>query len=155
MEAIWTSVVAVLGTLLGSLVTYIFQRLASVRSEEFTRSEALRHERTATYSAFAATVEDYRWGQANRWFRLQEDPDGEAYITARDEAHRLRTVARQALYRVKLLTDEPEVVVAAEHAYECTRVVSDAQVHADWGARSAEAKQAIEAFVSRAAPLVR
>jgi hypothetical protein len=155
MEAIWTSVVAVVGTLLGSVITHTFQRLASRRSELFTQSEALRQERIATYSAFAAAVEEYRRGQADRWYRKQEDPDGEAFITARDEAHRLRTVARQALYRVKLLTDHGEVILAAEQAYQCTREMSNALDQADWDTRDAQAKRAIEAFVSHASPLVR
>ncbi|GAA3080634.1 hypothetical protein GCM10020000_78110 [Streptomyces olivoverticillatus] len=155
MGAIWTSVVAVAGTLLGSVITHTFQRLASRRGELFTRSEALRQERIAAYSTFAAAVEDYRHGQANRWYRKQGDPDGEAFITARDEAHRLRTVARQALYKVKLLTDDREVTLAAELAYQCTRDVSIAQDQRDRDSRDTQARQAIEAFVSRAAPLVR
>ncbi|WP_236244346.1 hypothetical protein [Streptomyces sp. CC210A] len=154
MEAIWTSVVAVAGTLLGSVITHTFQRLASRRSEVFTRSEALRQERIATYSAFAAAAEDYRHGQSDRWYRKLEDPDGEAFLRARDEAHRLRTAARQALYRVKLLTDDREVVLAAERAYRCTSEVSHAQEQADRDARDTEAKQAIEAFVSRASLLI-
>jgi hypothetical protein len=155
VEPIWTSVVAVVGTLLGSVITHTFQRLASKRGELFTRAEALRQERTVTYSAFAAAAEDYRRGQADRWYRKQEDPDGEAFVTARDQAHQLRTVARQALYRVKLLTDERDVVLAAERAYQCTRDMSTAQDRADWSTRDAEAKGAIETFVTRASPLVR
>ncbi|GHF50363.1 hypothetical protein GCM10010218_34870 [Streptomyces mashuensis] len=139
---------AVLGTLLGSLTTHFFQRRA-------TRSEALRQERTTTYSAFAAAVEEYRRGQAERWYRLQEDPEGDAFLAARDEAHRLRTAARQALYRVKLLTDEPAVVAAAEHAYASTRDVSTAHDQDDRDARHADAGLAIEAFVARAARLLR
>jgi hypothetical protein len=100
-------------------------------------------------------VEEYRHGQAARWYRKQEAPDGEAFITARDEAHRLRTVARQALYRVKLLTDDREVILAAERAYECTRDVSNAQDQAERNALDTQARQAIEAFVSHASPLIR
>ncbi|AZQ34845.1 hypothetical protein EJ357_16235 [Streptomyces cyaneochromogenes] len=47
MEPIWTSVVAVAGTLLGAFVTYPFQRLAAKR-------QTLRDERIAAYTAFAA-----------------------------------------------------------------------------------------------------
>ncbi|MGP3989025.1 hypothetical protein [Streptomyces sp. 3N207] len=155
MEALWTSVVAVGGTLLGSVITHVFQRLASRRNEEFTRSEALRQELITTYSGFAAAVEEYRRGQANRWFSKVADPGGQRYITARDEAHRLRTVARQALYRVKLLTDVQEVVHAAEQAYHRTRVVSEAQEHPEHVERDGQAREAIEKFVSTAAPLVR
>jgi hypothetical protein len=141
--------------LLGSVMTHTFQRLSARRNELFTRAEALRQERMATYSAFAAAAEDYRHGQADRWYRKKEDPDGESFITARDEAHRRRTATRQALYRVKLLTDDREVIVAAEQAYRCTRDVSNAHDQADRDSRDSAARQAIEAFVSRASLLVR
>ncbi|MFI5755047.1 hypothetical protein [Streptomyces sp. NPDC051569] len=155
MEALWTSVVAVGGTLLGAVVTHLFQRLASRRGELFARSEALRQERIATYSAFAAALEEYRRGQTERWYRKQQDPVGEAFVAVRDEAHRLRTAARQVLYRVTLLTDDREVILAAERAYQCTRDVSTAQDRAEHDAGDARARQAIEAFISRASPLVR
>ncbi|UNO38449.1 hypothetical protein [Streptomyces sp. MST-110588] len=155
MEAVWTSVVAVGGTLLGAVVTHVFQRLASRRSEIFTRSEALRQERIATYSAYAAAVEEYRRGQADRWYRKLADPDGEAFIAARDQAHHLRTAARQALYRVTLLTEDRDVVLAAERAYQCTWEISTAQVQSEQDTLDASSRQAIEAFVSRAASLVR
>lgn len=155
MEAIWTSAVAVGGTLMGAVITHIFQRLAFRRSELFARSEALRQERIATYSSFAAAVEDYHHGQADRWYRKQQDPDGELFITARDEAHRLRTVTRQVLYRVKLLTDDQEVILAAERAYQCTRDVSTARDQAERDTLGTQTRNAIEAFVSHASPLIR
>ncbi|MFH8370983.1 hypothetical protein [Streptomyces sp. NPDC018031] len=155
MEAFWTSVVAVAGTLLGCVVTHASQRRATERGELFARAEALRQERVTTYSAFAAAMEDYRHGQASRWYRQAEGPDGEAYRTARDEAHHLRTAARQALYRVELLTGDRDVVQAAERAYRCTWDVSNARDQADRDARDARARQAIEAFIACAAPLVR
>ncbi len=149
------------GTLLGAVITHVFQRLATLRSEQFARSEALRQERIATYSSFAAAVEDYRHGQAARWHRKREHPGGheypggEAFIAARDEAHRLRTVTRQVLYRVKLLTDDRAVVLAAERAYACTRDVSNAQDRTEHDALNDQARQAIEAFISDASPLTR
>jgi hypothetical protein len=147
--------VAVAGTLLGSVLAYVFQRLAAGRGEMFARAEALRTERVTTYSAYAAAVEEYRHGQVTRWHLKAESPDGEAFARARDEAHRLRTVTRQALYRVKLLTDEPAVVHAAELAYRATWDVSNATDRDGHDTRDEAARQAIEAFVSRAAPLVR
>lgn len=155
MVAMWTSVVAVGGTLMGAVITHLFQRLAATRSERFARSEALRQERTATYSSFAAAVEDYRHGQAGRWYRMRQSHVAEAFIEARDEAHRLRTATRQVLYRVKLLTDDQEVILAAEQAYQSARDVSTAQDQAEHDALDAGARQAIEEFVTRAAPLTR
>ncbi|MBZ4318400.1 hypothetical protein JNW98_03275 [Streptomyces sp. SCA2-4] len=136
-------------------MTYVLQRRVAVRGEAFARSEALRRERMTTYSTFAEAVEDYRHGQAERWYSGQEDPGGEAYIAARDEAHRRRTAARQALYRVRLLTDDPRVNAAAERAYACTWEISNARDQSGRDARDAEARRAIEEFVTRAAPLVR
>ncbi|MFE9459310.1 hypothetical protein [Streptomyces californicus] len=157
MVAIWTSVVAVGGTLLGAVVTHLFQRLAAARTERFARSEALRQERTSVYSAFASAVEEYRHGQAGRWYRMArgEGDRADAFVEARDEAHRLRTAARQTLYRVKLLTDDPEVVRAAEQAYERTRDVSTAGDQEAHDALHAEARAAIDEFITRAAPLTR
>lgn len=146
---------AVAGTLLGSVLTYAFQRLAAGRSELFARAEELRKERVATYSGYAAAVEEYRHGQATRWYVRAERPDGEAYPRVRDEAHRLRTAARQALYRVKLVTDAPDVVLAAERAYRSTWDLSNAADQREHDTRDESARRAIEEFVSRAAPLVR
>ncbi|NLU71009.1 hypothetical protein [Streptomyces sp. HNM0574] len=155
MVALWTSVVAVAGTLLGSVITHVFQRLAARRNETFTRAEALRQERIATYVAFAAAAEEFRRGQADRWFRRQEDPEGDAFLTARDTAHHLRTTARQELYRVKLLTEDAGVLAAADRAYGDTRDIALAEDRADQRERDARAKESIEAFVARASPLVR
>lgn len=146
---------AVAGTLLGSVITYAFQHRAIRRSELFARSEALRQERMAAYSAFAAAVEDYRHGQATRWYRGLDDPGGPAFAAARDEAHRLRTAARQALYRVELLTDEQELTAAAGQAYRNAWEISNAQDQPAHDTRDERARHAVEAFVSRAAPLVR
>ncbi len=143
------------GTLLGSVITHVFQRLASQRGEDFARAEALRQERVAIFSAFAAAAEDYRRGQADRWYRKKEDRDSAEYVTARDEAHRLRTVARQELYRVRLVTDRRDVQSAAVKAYDCTRDVSKATDQEGHDTRDAAAKEGIEAFVVAAAPLVR
>ncbi|MCF6524074.1 hypothetical protein [Streptomyces sp. JJ36] len=155
MEAIWASAVAVVGTLLGAVTTQVFQRLAARRTEAFARAEALRQERMATYSAFAAAVEEYRHGQATRWYGRREGPEGEGFRAARDEAHRLRTAARQALYRVELLTDDREVVGAAREAYRAAWEVSTAREQVEHDARDTRAREAVETFVTRAAPLVR
>ena len=42
-----------MGTLLGSTVTYVFQRVNAGRVEKFARDERLRQERIAAYSGFA------------------------------------------------------------------------------------------------------
>ncbi|MBK1786903.1 hypothetical protein [Prauserella cavernicola] len=155
MEAFWTSAVAVVGTLLGSVITHVFQRQSNRRSELFTREESLRKERIDTYSSFAAAVAEYRRGQGDRWYRKVEDPDGAPFRAAREEGHRLRTAARQALYRVELLTGDPDVLAAAERAYKSTQQMSNAADQSEHDARDRAAKEAIQQFVACASQLVR
>jgi hypothetical protein len=53
MQGLLASVIAVVGTLLGFTVTYVFQRVNADRVERFARDERLRQERIAAYSGFA------------------------------------------------------------------------------------------------------
>ncbi len=53
MQGLLASVIAVVGMLLGSTVTFVFQRVNAGRVERFARDERLRQERIAAYSGFA------------------------------------------------------------------------------------------------------
>lgn len=144
MEPIWTSVVAVAGTLLGAIATYPFQRLAA-------KQQTLRDERIAAYTAFAAAVEDFRYGQAERFFSKRRNPNGEEYKTAYHEGHRLRMTARQAFYRLKLVTDDDSLVTLARTALDRTRDIHNAEQDEEARDRlNGTAKEAIEAFVDYA-----
>ena len=147
MEPIWTSVVAVAGTLLGAVATYPFQRLAA-------KQQTLRDERIAAYTAFASAVEDFRWGQAERYFSKQRNPGGAEYRLAYQEGHRLRTTAWQAFYRLKLVTNDASLVAQAETALEQTRSVSRAGNDSERGQLDDVAKAAIRDFVDYASKRV-
>src|SRR5208283_5237958 len=53
----------VLGTLLGSALTYVFQRKSAERSETFSFRQQLRSERISAYTAFAVAATEFRRGQ--------------------------------------------------------------------------------------------
>ncbi|MER7664471.1 hypothetical protein [Streptomyces sp. NPDC096193] len=53
-----TAVIAVIGTLLGSLITHVFQRQTTERAAQLARSEQLRQDRISAYSAFAGALVD-------------------------------------------------------------------------------------------------
>ncbi|MBO0516327.1 hypothetical protein [Streptomyces beijiangensis] len=154
MEALWTSAVAVIGTLLGGVVTHVFQRRAAKENEHFSRTESLRQERIAAYSAFAGALEDFRKVQGDRWYRRQEDRNGEPYKEALREGHRHRALARQALFRVKLLAGDRTLIEAADHAFEATRNTSGARDEAHRDELFTASRTAIEVFVETAAPSV-
>jgi hypothetical protein len=123
--------------------SYPFQRLAA-------KQQRLRDERIAAYTAFASAVEDFRWGQAERYFSKQRDPGGEAYQLAYQEGHRLRTTAWQAFYRIKLVTNDASLVAHAEAALEQTRSVSGAANDSERDQLDDVAKAAIRDFVDYA-----
>ncbi|MFI6943061.1 hypothetical protein ACIBI4_27670 [Streptomyces sp. NPDC050418] len=111
MEIVATSLIAVLGTLLGSTLTYVFQRRTSLRAEQFTRVERLRQERIDAYSAYAGALTEYRRGQMDRWFARNDGRavEAETLHEMRREAQRLRTAAMEAMFRAELLTHSTDL----------------------------------------------
>jgi hypothetical protein len=67
VSAVFASLIAVVGTLLGSLSTFLFQQRTAVRAEVAVREERLRQERLAAYSAFAAAVTELKRGVVAAW----------------------------------------------------------------------------------------
>ena len=62
MNAVLASLIAVAGTLLGSLSTYLFQRRNALRAETVARDERLRQEQLAACSEFAAAISELKRG---------------------------------------------------------------------------------------------
>ncbi|MEV5570537.1 hypothetical protein AB0L06_10825 [Spirillospora sp. NPDC052269] len=116
MGAAVTSLIAVVGTLLGSLVTYSFQRRISERTEKFSLERQLREQQVSVLSEFARAVADYRGGQTDLWHRANENAGSAAHEEARLRSHRLRAVVNQELYRLKILVSDPALTQAAEAA---------------------------------------
>ncbi|GAA3866826.1 hypothetical protein GCM10022227_25360 [Streptomyces sedi] len=106
-----TSLIAVLGTLLGSSLTYVFQRRTASRAERFTRDERLRQERIDAYCAFGGALASYRRGQLDLWFARHADRlgEGETPHALRRETQRLRTAALEAMFRSELLSEGAEL----------------------------------------------
>ncbi|MDJ0461711.1 hypothetical protein [Streptomyces sp. H27-C3] len=150
-----TALVAVLGTLLGSLATHLFQRQTAERAATLARVEQLRQERISAYSAFAGAVVDYRRGQNDRWHRKTEAPGSEQAETSRMESYRLRSSAHQALFRVQLVCDDGAAVRLASSVFEATNCMHDATDETERATRSRNAREAVRAFIEAAAPGVR
>jgi hypothetical protein len=155
MNAAWTSLIAVAGTLLGVCVSYLFQRQAASRTERFAREEALRQERITVYSSYAAAIVSYRSGQLDRWHRRDEDPDGEAHRVARMESYRLRGVALQQLFRVHLLADSSEITTLAQRAFDAAAEIHHPRQEAQRRELGVLARAAAQDFVLAAARQVR
>jgi hypothetical protein len=155
MQAVYASLVAVFGTLLGAVTTHAFQRRAAESATRSSRADHLREERLAAYSAFAEAVTDYRSSQYRRWELTQLDPTSPESTASTLESHRLRGVTRQIRWRMQLLTDDQVLVQLADAAVIEARGVGSADDVADRKRRHDLAGVAVERFVLHAATHVR
>lgn len=146
---------AVLGTLLGVVVTHLFQRASAREAQSFAARQQLRSERMTVYSDFAGAVTEFRRGQHDRWHRKEEDPNSTACFEARLEAYRLRGVALHSLFRVQLIASSQVLFDAAQHAYELTSRVHHASTKAELSELGEQARQALERFISTASSDIR
>ncbi|WP_406001516.1 hypothetical protein [Streptomyces sp. NBC_00829] len=150
-----TAVIAVIGTLLGSVATHFFQRQTAERTAALNRAEQLRQERISAYSAFAGALVDYRRGQNDRWHRAQDAPGSTVAEEARIDSYRLRSAAHQALIRVQLVCDDPQALGLAASAFDVTNCLHEAPDESDRSQRSEQARETLSEFIGAAAPGVR
>lgn len=85
VDQVLNTFVAVVGTLLGALLGYLFQRHSVDRSE-----------RKAAVLAYTGAITETIRGQHDWCHRKNENREGPEHRAARVEAHGLRGVARQA-----------------------------------------------------------
>jgi hypothetical protein len=154
MQGVLTGLFAVVGTLVGSVVTYLLQRRNAEHSERSAREQRLWQERLQAYSAFAEAAIEYRRTQYDRWHRQDEDQSSPAYIEARTESYRSKTVARQAMFRVKLLSNDRGLIAQAGEIMKITEDLHHASDSKELTARGDHAQQIVDSFISIASEQV-
>ncbi|WP_432159603.1 hypothetical protein [Streptomyces sp. NRRL F-5630] len=148
MEALAASVVAVLGTALGAILTHVFQRRNAQRAESVAREERLRQERVAAFSSFAGALADYRRGQLDHWYaRRREEPGTESL---RREAARLRAIALEAMFRAELLASAPELATAGRQALQEADRMDLARTREELEEPRTRSREAVYAYVEAA-----
>lgn len=150
MEAVLTSLIAVSGTLLGSVLTFAVQRRTSARAEVFARSQQLRQDRLTTYSAYAGAVTALKQATVTLWFRLQEAPDGPETRHAFAECDRLGAAAENAQFQVRLLAGDSALVALAAQAFDTLGPLRAASTRADLARREQDLEGALNAFIAAA-----
>ncbi|MEV6013216.1 hypothetical protein AB0M29_41445 [Streptomyces sp. NPDC051976] len=151
MEVVLASLIAVAGTLLGSIITFDFQRRSSARAEDFARSLQLRQERLATYSAYAGAVTALKQGAIALWFHQQSDPDSPAARSAFTECDRLGAAAENAQFRVLLLAEDATLVALAASAFDAIEPIRRASTRTELAAGEQALQGALNAFIATAA----
>lgn len=155
MDGALASVIAVAGTLLGSVVTYAFQRINTDRAEQLARKERLRQERMVTYSAFAGAITDLRRGVITLWFTQRSESEGTQILAAHVDADRLGAAAHHARFRVQLVAEDPDLVSLADAAFDPIDAIRDAADRGELKLHEDRCEAALEAFVTAAAAQVR
>ncbi|MBZ4020129.1 hypothetical protein [Streptomyces purpurogeneiscleroticus] len=151
MNPVFTSLVAVVGTLAGSTLTFLFQRHIARQGELFARSQQLWHEKTAAYSALAATLTDFRRSQNDRWHSRQEDPASADFARAREESYQRRADATASLCRVRLVCGDSTLSQLAQDALDAATDVHLAASEQDRAERGQAARLALDRFLAQAA----
>lgn len=156
MQGLLASVIAVVGTLLGATVTYVFQRVNAGRVERFARDERLRQERIAAYSGFAGAITELRRGVISLWFVRQRDDAARPELSAaRAESDRLGAAADHARFRVQLLAGNPDLVALADAAFEPIGALHHAADRAELVEHENRCQDLLKAFITAAGAQVR
>ncbi|MFI1726703.1 hypothetical protein [Streptomyces sp. NPDC020489] len=150
MEVVLASLIAVAGTLLGSIITFTFQRRSSAQAELFARSLQLRQERLTTYSAFAGAVTALKQETVALWIRLQVDADSPETRRAFTECDRLGAAAENAQFRVRLLAEDDMLVALAASAFDAIGPIRRASTRTELAEREQELQDALNAFIAGA-----
>lgn len=111
----FTAIVAVLGTLAGSLLTGILQHYSQRATRRAEEAAARSSEGLSAVGDLAAALADHRRAM---WVREDLRLRREDWTEARAESHRTRSAITVPLLRVQLLV--PEVAPAARVAVQAT-----------------------------------
>ncbi|GAA2366412.1 hypothetical protein [Streptomyces cuspidosporus] len=155
MEAVLASVIAVLGTVLGSGVTHAFQRRSADRSEQFARTERLRQERIDAYCAYAGALLNYRRVLVQRWFVQHENRPDEDTPELREHVYELRYAAQEAMFRAQMLSDDPALVELSERLLAHVTELHHAGDRDRLDELRERSRQGVRDFIAAATPHVR
>lgn len=150
-----TAIVAVAGTLLGSILTYLIQRDSAKRTERLAAMKELRFERLGLYSDFAGAIMEFRRAEHDWWHTKNEDGDSSKTREARLESYRLRGIALHTFHRIQLVTPgEDEMIDLALQAYEITAKLHKAPTSQELNLRGKLAREKLEEFIAGAATII-
>lgn len=120
------TVLAVIGTLLGSIVTGTFQHLSAGRAERAAASEQVRRDRFDAVTTLASVGSDHRralWMRGEALLRGAHDVELEEL---RARSHVTRSAITRPLVALRLLVPDPAVHVTAQAMVVATYDTVDA-----------------------------
>jgi hypothetical protein len=150
LNAIISGAFAVIGTLTGSGVSYLFQRKAARQSEQAGRAVWIWQHRIDICSAFAGTLLSFRTVQ-HQLVRESLSRQRTRANDTRSESHRLRAASWESYYQVLILFGTHPISDLALTAVETAIAIEEASDLADLNRRGAIARDAVTRFATQAA----
>ncbi|AKA02466.1 hypothetical protein SAZ_08580 [Streptomyces noursei ZPM] len=120
------TVLAVIGTLLGSIVTGTFQHLAAGRAERAAAAEQVRRDRLEAVTTLASAGSDHRRALWMRGEARLRGADGDELAELRAKSHVTRAALTRPLVALRLLVPDPAVHTAAQAMVVATYDMVDA-----------------------------
>ena len=145
----WPAIIAVLGTLAGGALTFLYQNYMAKQGREEARRDRLRTEFLEACSELAGALIAYRHSQlARQKQRLGVRSGDAAELT--DEVRLRRGDAWTARYRVEILTSDELLLDAVRQSMRSIRALKQVQNPAQLDEDAKGARQLIGEFVRRA-----
>ncbi|MGW3954015.1 hypothetical protein ACWEKM_24545 [Streptomyces sp. NPDC004752] len=118
-----TAALAIVGTLLGSIVSGRFQERAAERSVRVSHGETIRRDRLEAVTALACAASDHRRTMWTRGDAILKGADAERIRVLRSESHQTRSQVTRPLVAMRVLITDPTVRAAADHMITLTYAI--------------------------------
>jgi len=149
-----TTIVAVLGTLLGSIVTGTLQNKAADRTERTAAATRLLRDQLNTIAQLTAAASDYRRAMRKRAQGQLATNLTEAQLDRlRSESHAARGAITQPMTMLRVLVPHPQLHDAAQAMVESAYLIRKAADSDEVQAAQEVARAAQDTFVKLAAEL--
>jgi len=148
----WAPLIAFMGGVIGVVLTSYFQQRQRAQAERAATAERVRMARAAAYAEFASRAMDFRRAQLGYGFEKRRDPIDLSYRDTPEAADKRRTSVGfwSAYYRVRLLTEDAEVLGHAKAVADMAEGIADATDEASSLSLGAAIKDEVGEFVAAA-----
>ncbi|GAA2647685.1 MULTISPECIES: protein kilB [Streptomyces] len=150
--SLWSSIVAVLGTLAGALTAGLLQHRSARAARIEQRADSHRQDQLGAVTEFAAALDAHRSAMFHRERLALSDAGAEHQLEAQTRSHDTRAAITAPHIRLQVLV--PGLAGPAQQAADATYALRKATSRAELDARRHSAKQASVAFVTAAAALL-
>ncbi|MFJ3601025.1 protein kilB [Streptomyces sp. NPDC090126] len=149
LATLLTAILAIVGTLAGSVVTAVLQRRSAQASQAAADRTAHRREQLAAVTALASALAAHG---AAMWAREEKRLKGGDWSAARETSHATRAAITSPEVQLRVLA--PTLAQAAAEAAEAVYALRDAKDLAELETARARARAASDRFITEAGALL-